>query len=136
MASANNQTEYTDTRLAVAFDPAIALPIESFQGLVLRPLFKQWNNDLIDAFVRSLGKSKAKYLSAHEKERVALIQSIVATKQAFRNRVFALLRTHCTKSELEFIQLHRREVGKRISSLLTERFRTQHDVILQKLNTL
>jgi hypothetical protein len=136
MASASNEEEYTDTRPSVSFDPAIALPVESFQGLVLRPLFKQWNNDLIDAFVRSLGKSKAKYLSAHEKEREALIHSIVATKQTLRNKVFSMLRTHCTKSELEFIQLHRREVGKRISSLLTERFCTQHNVILQKLNAL
>lgn len=136
MTSANYEMEYTHARPNVAFDPAIALPIESFQGLVLRPLFKQNNNDLIEAFVRALGKSKSKYLSANEKDREALIHSIVATKQTFRNKVFSMLRSQCTKPEFDFIQLHRREVGKRVTVLLIERFRTQHDLILHKLNKL
>jgi hypothetical protein len=136
MASTSNEPEYIATRPAVTFDPAIALPLESFQGLVLRPLFKQWNNDLIEAFVRALGKSKSQYLTMNEKDRVALIHSLVATKQSFRNSVFRMLRNECTKTELEFIQLHRREFGKRITALLTERFRTQHEFILKKLNAL
>lgn len=116
---------FVTTRPIIPVNTEAAKPVEKFMHGVLRPVLKQANDQLLMSAINRLQEKKIQYKNLSLKERISLLEKLVSTDQKFKLETRKLIVDLFSKSELEFYNSHKRELNKRITTMLYERLLTQ-----------
>lgn len=92
---------------------------------VLRPVLKQVNEVLLTLAITRLTEKKISHKNLTLKERISLLEKLVSTDQKFKLESRKLIVELFSKTESEFYNSNKREINKRITSMLYERLLTQ-----------
>lgn len=99
-------------------------PLEAYQNSTLRPILKFQNDLLVRYFEEYADSRKFKIQGSTSNDIQQFIAQTFTNDRSLKTFYHGVICAYFNSTELDFYLLHRKEVGKRISSMLQERLRS------------
>lgn len=98
---------------------------ESFQNETLRSILKFQNELIIQYFEHFIVESKIEFIKLKYTHKITKINDLFKTNIQFKQFYLGLIVGYFSSSEFQFYTLHKKEINKRIISMLIERICSQ-----------
>jgi predicted type IV restriction endonuclease len=121
----NRDTIITSIRPQIESDKNITLALEKFQNENLRPILKFQNELILQAFQQTLFEFKVDFAKLSVAKKQAKINEILKENLQIKQFYLGLIIAFFTSEEFQFYSENKKEIHKRISSLLIERVGSQ-----------
>ena len=102
---------------------------EIFQNKTLRPILKFQNEICILYFEQFIIESKIEFIKLKYNHKITKINDLFKTNIQFKQFYLGLIVAYFTISEFQFYILNKKEINKRIISMLIERLCSQIETI-------
>ncbi len=98
---------------------------ESFQNETLRPILKFQNEIIVLYFEHFIVESKIEFIKLKYTHKITKINDLFKTNIQFKQFYLGLIVGYFSVNEFQFYTLHKKEINKRIISMLIERICSQ-----------
>ena len=102
---------------------------ESFQNETLRSILKFQNELIIQYFEHFIVESKIEFIKLKYTHKITKINDLFKTNIQFKQFYLGLIVGYFSSPEFQFYTLHKKEINKRIISMLIERICSQIETI-------
>jgi hypothetical protein len=121
----SRDSKITSIRPQIESDKNITLALEKFQNESLRPILKFQNELILLVFQQTLLEFKIDFENFSSTKKLAKITEILKENLQVKQFYMGLIVAFFTKIEFEFYTDNKKEVNKRIVSMLIERIASQ-----------
>jgi hypothetical protein len=121
----NRDSKIASIRPQIESDKNITLALEKFQNESLRPILKFQNELILQVFQQTLLEFKVDFEKLSTTKKQAKINEILKENLQIKQFYLGLIIAFFTSEEFQFYSENKKEIHKRISSLLIERVVSQ-----------
>jgi hypothetical protein len=121
----NRDSKITSIRPQIESYKNITLALEKFQNESLRPILKFQNELILQVFQQTLLEFKVDFEKLSATKKQAKINEILRENMQVKHFYSGLVVAFFTREEYQFYSENKKEIHKRISSLLIERISSQ-----------
>lgn len=114
-------------RPIIEIDNSKSTDLELFQSLSLRPILKLQNNIILSLMNQHLAEHKLVVKNLTDNKKTERIHDIVKNNLQQKQLLLGVVIAHFTDEELNFYYLNKKEVVKRIITMVLERICSQLD---------
>lgn len=114
-------------RPIIEIDNSKSTDLELFQSLSLRPILKLQNNIILSLMNQHLAEHKLIIKNLTDNKKTERIHEIVKNNLQQKQLLLGVVIAHFTDEELNFYYLNKKEVVKRIITMVLERLCSQLD---------
>ncbi len=121
----NRDSKITSIRPQIESDKNITLALEKFQNESLRPILKFQNQLILQVFQQTLREFKVDFEKLSTTKKQTKINEILKENVQVKQFYLGLIVAYFTEIEFQFYSENKKEINKRIISLLIERIASQ-----------
>lgn len=108
---------------------ANSTPEERFQSLTLRPVLKLQNQLILGLFANYIKESKSPFYTFSMEKKALFVENSLQKNIALKNKLLGICLAMFSLDEFEIYSAQASQFNKRIMALLTERIRSQIDLL-------
>lgn len=112
-------------RPEITVDNSKSTDFETFQSVSLRPILKLQNEIILSLINNYLSENKIEVKNLTENKKKERINEIVKGNLQLKTILLGVVIAHFTTEELTFYYAHKKEIVKRIITMLLERINSQ-----------
>lgn len=121
----NRDSKITSIRPQIESDKNITLALEKFQNESLRPILKFQNQLILQVFQQTILEFKVDFEKLSTTKKQTKINEILKENVQVKQFYLGLIVAYFTEIEFQFYSENKKEINKRIISLLIERITSQ-----------